>query len=287
MERNALPSFHLRSWHCHLCPVWLLRDLTADLFASIARPGSCPCMPLLQVNSTVGFEILSIPSQKQVTYGHIPIIPVYSQCLECLSGIITSSSPCLATFMDAKLRPPTFRQSKRRRTSSGCWSFSWFSLLHGNAQEGSNGSKKNNLCIAMPVPLLQCPCLVSLSGGLACQSCQSKQHFEFFHLSTKTQRMVVYRISKVAGFGSKALIMLPVIYLLALHLLPPEFRLEGVRLNEERRMESKNIRKSEIELWSLGVASGEVLGYRIDRVSNGVNSSVDMVDAWGCQSLRA
>lgn len=60
--------------------------------------------------------------------------------------------------------------------------------------------------------------------------------------------MVVYRISKVAGFGSKALIMLPVIYILALHLLPPEFRLEGVRLNEERRMESKNIRKSEIEL---------------------------------------
>lgn len=133
------------------------------------------------------------------------------------------------------------------------------------------------------VPLLQCRCLVSLSGGLACQSRQSKQHFDFFHLSTMAQRMVVYRISKVAGFGSKALIMLPVIYLLALHLLPSEFRLEGVRLNEERRMESKNIRKSEIEL-SLGVASGEVLGYRIDRVSNAVNSSVDMVDAWDARA---
>ena len=37
--------------------------------------------------------------------------------------------------------------------------------------------------------------------------------------------------------------MLPVIYLLALHLLPPEFRLEGVRLTEERRKMMEHVGK--------------------------------------------
>ena len=39
--------------------------------------------------------------------------------------------------------------------------------------------------------------------------------------------------------------MLPVIYLLALHLLPPEFRLEGVRLTEERRKMMEHVGKME------------------------------------------
>eukprot|EP00438_Fugacium_kawagutii_P002063 Skav212344 [mRNA] locus=scaffold1488:249526:272130:+ [translate_table: standard] len=109
----------------------------------------------------------------------------------------------------------------------------------------------------------------------------------FGSFAESTCAALVIAAAAVQGrLGLKALIMLPVIYLLALHLLPHEFRLEGVRLNEEHLCEAFMCATMGCVGTAVNIIQGLALGYKsciipVFVLSSAIFVSFQLCDLYG------